>query len=391
MVSGVRHGNKRRSTGLFKLLSLLFLANLLVVGAFGAWLYNYFVGTMEQRMADFASRPMPVGAPAAPGGQSQSGGGAAPAELKQLQDDFEKRLADMKAQLQAAQSRLATAEGEQQQQLSRVNALATQVAHATTSGPSSKEMVVPAIVPGSATDGVISPSADEMILLKERNRLTGFADEAISTGAREPYERLWSALEDRRLVKLLHAARSEILRVQNFYLSGSRIDSYTIMVGDYFPENAALKDSQLKDEQLIELLKTKKHPWQVRMKAANLLGTRRSRAVGDALLEAVKHDDNLDVVKEATFSFEQMTGFRARIFEPASMEAWWAQYNAAPTSAQKKPARGEAEPPPLPQAPPPPPAMPPAEPLPQPTLRLPESDEEDGKKPQPAKKAEKKS
>ena len=86
-------------------------------------------------------------------------------------------------------------------------------------------------------------------------------------------------------------------------------------------------------EQLIELLEKKENPWQVRMKAANLLGLRRSRAVGDALVRAVKYDPNLDVVKEATFSFEQMSGYRARIFEPASLDAWWTQYNAAPASA----------------------------------------------------------
>ncbi len=415
MVSGVRHGNKRRSAGLFKLLALLFLVNLLIMGALGAWLYNFFVGRVEERMADYGSRAMqgaattpghaPAGGapPGASAGNSSSPAGASSTESKQALADLERRLADVKAQLQAAQTRLSETEAAQQQQLSRLNTLATQVANATTAGESSRprETVAPALAPGPGSEPAAPLTDNEMVILKERNRLTDYADEAIATGAREPYERLWKALDDPRLVKLVHAARAEILRVQNFYLSGSRIDSYTIQVGDYFPESSALKDSQLKDEQLIELLQAVKNPWQVRMKAANLLGTRRSKSVGDALLGAVKNDENLDVVKEATFSFEQMTGFRARIFEPASMEAWWSQYNATPAASPRKPG-SQAEPPALPQEPPPVPSPTPAatpkpapapaapaepEPMPQPTLRVPEPDDDAPKKPAPKKPA----
>ncbi|HSI62244.1 MAG TPA: hypothetical protein VLE43_03975, partial [Candidatus Saccharimonadia bacterium] len=380
MVTGVRHANKRRSTSLFKLLGLLFLVNLLIIGAFGAWLYNHFVGQVEARMADFSSRPVPSGASSSASSRASltPGGGATAVEIKQLQNDFDKRLSDLKAQLQAAQSRITETESTQQQQQTRVSALASQMATSTgeASTRPSGEPVATAVVPGVEME--IPPSENELILLKERNRLTTYADEAIATGAREPYDRLWMSLEDQRLVKLIHAARAEILRVQNFYLSGSRIEAYTIQVGDYFPESASLKDSQLKDEQLIELLEKKDNPWQVRMKAANLLGLRRSRAVGDALVKAVKYDENLDVVKEATFSFEQMTGFRARIFEPASMDAWWIQYNAAPGAATKtaavtaptSPKKNNAPPAAIPVAPPP------SSKEMQPELRLPEWDDE---------------
>ena len=384
MVSGMRHANQRRSTSLFKLLGLLFLVNLLIIGAFGAWLYNHFVGQVEARMADFSSRPLPSGSGSSSSTRAPltTGGGATAVEIKQLQDEFDKRFSDLKAQLQAAQSRISETESTQQQQQTRVSALASQMA--TSAGDASTkttgEAVATAVVPG--VEAEIPPSENDLILLKERNRLTSYADEAIATGAREPYDRLWQALEDQRLIKLIHAARAEILRVQNFYLSGSRIESYTIQVGDYFPESASLKDSQLKDEQLIELLENKENPWQVRMKAANLLGLRRSRAVGDALVKAVKYDENLDVVKEATFSFEQMTGFRARIFEPASMDAWWIQYNAAPGSATRTAAatapasskssskKNSTPPAAVPVAPPP------SSKEMQPELRLPEWDEE---------------
>jgi hypothetical protein len=188
----------------------------------------------------------------------------------------------------------------------------------------------------------LSAAQSELVLLKERNRLTGYADEAISTGARDPYEKLWEALDDPRLATLVHAARAEILRVQNYYLGGSRIDRFDIPVGTYFPEDAALRDSQLKDDQLMKLLRDQKNPWQVRMKAANLLGSRRTIESGDALAEAVMKDGNLDVVKEATFSFEQITGFRARIFDAASLNDWWKQYRAIPAPPKPKAAPAPA-------------------------------------------------
>ncbi|QIF00970.1 hypothetical protein [Roseimicrobium sp. ORNL1] len=400
MVSGVRHANKRRNDSLLKLLGLLFLVNLLVIGGFGAWLYNYFVTQVEGRMADFANRPATGGANGSGSASARAtfpanAGGATAVEIKQLQDNFEKRFADLKSQLQVAQSRLTEYESTQQQQQTRVNALSSQMASSPGNDASKGTPTEPgaaAVVPGVEFE--IPPSSNDLILLKERNRLTSYADEAIATGARVPYDRLWEALEDPRFIKLIHAARAEILRVQNFYLSGSRIESYTIQVGDYFPENASLKDSQLRDEQLIELLEKKENPWQVRMKAANLLGLRRSRAVGDALVRAVKYDPNLDVVKEATFSFEQMSGYRARIFEPASMDAWWTQYNSSPASnsnangaapkdatatastngpAPKKTAKSSAPAPTPPPAAEPPPAAPVKEM--QPELRLPEWDE----------------
>jgi hypothetical protein len=187
----------------------------------------------------------------------------------------------------------------------------------------------PALTPPPLGDN-LPPAQRELVLLKERNRLTAYADEAIATGVRASYDRLWEALHDPRLANLVHATRAEIIRVQHAYLGGSRIDRFDIPVGAYFPEESALTDGQLKDRQLIKLLSDPTNPWEVRMKAANLLGTRRSIEAGDALVQAVKSDANLDVVKEATFSFDQMTGYHGKIFDAASLEKWWQQYKANP-------------------------------------------------------------
>jgi hypothetical protein len=87
---------------------------------------------------------------------------------------------------------------------------------------------------------------------------------------------------------------------------------------------------------MIQLLLDQKQPWQTRVKAAWFLGQRRSTKVGDALVKAIKGDPVLDVVAEATFSFEQMTGYRAKIFEVKPLEAWWASYNTSQDDAAKK-------------------------------------------------------
>ena len=176
-------------------------------------------------------------------------------------------------------------------------------------------------------------------MLKERNRLTAFADEAIATGARGPYERLWDAMEDPHLANLVHAARAEILRVQDCYINGQRVKFYGIQqhqipVAEIFPDSSALAPAQLSDDQLIQVLQDLKQSWQTRVKAAWHLGQRRSTKVGDALVKAIKSDPMLDVTAEATFSFEQISGYHAKLFDIPPLEAWWNSYNEK-TPAQK--------------------------------------------------------
>lgn len=317
--------NQKRKPRIGRFIFLLLFINLLVTAGAGAWIYNHLVLDLESRLADVASMaqesaiksdsPAPATAPAGSD------------DLASLESRLENRLADVQAQLLATQNRLADAERLNKQHSQSLRDLASDF-NTRPGTPTAGQ------APATASSSPLpATSQSEMVLLKERNRLSAYADEAIATGARAPYDRLWEAIDDPRLATLVHAARAEILRVQNFYLSGSRLDAYDIPVAEYFPESAALKDTQLKDDELIALLAESKNPWQVRMKAANLLGLRRSKKAGDALVNAIVGDQNLDVVKEASFSFEQMTGFRARLFEPATVKAWWDQYNAPGSAA----------------------------------------------------------
>ncbi len=327
MVNHNRTPNQRRSRQVGRLLIMMFAANILMLAAGGLWLYNQVTVDLEERLSRMGSK---VTVPVPPQKTIE------PVEAHQKMDaGYPLQLAKLESALQEAQTRILSAEEQNRRLAASIEALA---AHNTAAkaAPSLKP-ADPAPMPA---EPALPLQQSELVLLKERNRLTGYADEAIATAARTSYEKLWAALEDPRLVNLVHAARSEILRVQNYYLSGSRLEQYQISVADYYPDLPNLRDTQLKDDQLIALLSNSKNPWQVRMKSANLLGQRRSTAVGDALVNAIKKDNNLDVVKESTFSFEQMTGYRARIFETASLDAWWKQYNTVPP-APNTPAKKE--------------------------------------------------
>jgi hypothetical protein len=337
-----RRANLRRSPSLV-VIALTLLAYLLVLVAFGFWFHQRLMSDVDSRINSVRSHDARIESAhvAVPPAVDPPGpvaiGGADAAGLKRLEDLLNADAGKMKQEMDALSKRLAGAEEQNRQQAAQLGALTAELSAAKTALAEKKpsSSVTAASAPLPQGDG-LPPAQGELVLLKERNRLTDYADEAIATGARAPYERLWEALDDPRLANLVHAARAEILRVQNFYLGGSRIDHYDIPVMTYFPDDAALRDGQLKDDQLIKLLRDKKNPWEVRMKAANLLGTRHSAEAGDALAAAVKTDDNLDVVKEATFSFEQMTGFRARIFDAASLDQWWKQYKATPTPPKPK-------------------------------------------------------
>ncbi len=328
MVSHNRTPNEKRSKQIGRLFLLLLAANLLIIASGVLWIHNRLSDDFEEKFSRVALK-------------SSSGAtlnqSLPPIDNSQNTDSpNQSQITKLESALQSIQGRIADTEEQGRRHAASLEVL------------SAKNHSTPALQPEKITkttdsanllpEAILPSQQSELVILKERNRLTSYADEAIATGARTPYEKLWASLEDPRLTNLIHATRSEILRVQNYYLSGSRLDQYQISVADYYPDLISLRDSQLKDDQLIALLLNNKNPWQVRMKSANLLGQRRSTAVGDALAKAIKDDNNLDVVKEATFSFEQMTGYRARIFETSTLDAWWKEYNTVPP-AQKSPVK----------------------------------------------------
>ena len=170
----------------------------------------------------------------------------------------------------------------------------------------------------------------QLEILGERNRLTALADDAIANGSRAAFEKLLALSKDlsgdRRIQD---GAVVEILRVKNFYSSGTRLGSYTLPVATLYPSLKTAAEEALSSSQLLELLADQERHWRVRTRAAYLLGNRRELSVSEALVRAAESDPNLDVVKECVFTFEENTGYRAKgLFEIESLVNWWTVYQA---------------------------------------------------------------
>lgn len=309
--------NFHRTPYIIKFLGVIFMANATFFGGCCWWYYDRtraefiaLAGQIKHQSAIMPEGPSRVADPT----------------LSERIDSLQKQLAYFNKKIQSSE--------EQAAQYSRRFAdLAAQISDISKPVPTPQ----PSLATATPTTEQ-PPTQSELILLKERNRLSAYADEAIATGARGPYERLWDSLDDPRLTNLTHAARSEILRVQDCYLSGQRvkyygIQQYQIPVAEIFPDSAALAPAQLSDEQLIQILQNHDLAWQTRVKAAWYLGQRRTTKSAEALVKAVTEDPALDVVAEATFSFEQVTGYHAKLFEVQPLLAWWSSYNKTPSKA----------------------------------------------------------
>jgi hypothetical protein len=167
------------------------------------------------------------------------------------------------------------------------------------------------------------PNVDEEIeYLRVRNKLTTYADEAITMANRAQYKKLWDVVYDETQGKYHAAAVSEILRVKFFYASGSRLGAWTLPVRELFPGLETEGDLQV--QQVIELLLDRTQDWRVRVRAARLLEGQRTRRVLEKLREAIHDDPNLDVLKEAVRTFEVNAGFvGGDFFDVESVDNWW--------------------------------------------------------------------
>jgi hypothetical protein len=340
--------NQRRYRHMLKLILVVVLANNLLIAGGVVWFVYYMLGDLEGRLQGPVTHThVATAPPSANNAEIEKQSAALEARFTQKISDLQKELGETRQQNEAGAKQQQEAHDKQVADLTRrIADLAAQAQNQAKSAPASQgASPIAAETNNNPLD--LPPSQTELVTLKERNRLTSYADEAIATGSRDAYEQLWKALSDPRLANLVHAARAEILRVQECYLSGQRakyygIQGYQIPIPEIFPDAGSLTAAQLSDDQLIHVLQDKKVPWQARVKAAWYLGRHRTTKVGDALVKAVKEDPMLDVEAEATFSFEQVTGFRAKLFEPENLEAWWLSYKSAPPS--NGPSKGKEKP-----------------------------------------------
>ncbi len=190
---------------------------------------------------------------------------------------------------------------------------------------------------------------DELILLKERNRLTLLADEVMATGKSTAMRRLWFALREPALDQLKHAAAAEITRVQNHLDGITRLPpGYRIDVKKNFPQSTAATDDKLETAHLAALLLDPQQPLPTRARAAVLLTGRRTQEAGEALMKALRNDEDLDVVKECQHALRHTFGMTVPLFDVQSAEAWWSTHRTAALNPPQTPATPPPAPAPAP-------------------------------------------
>jgi hypothetical protein len=97
----------------------------------------------------------------------------------------------------------------------------------------------------------VTPTQKEFIMLKERNRLTAYADEVIATGSRKPLETIVEYLRDPSASDLHDAAQAEYLRAVRAIQTMQREDpGYRLPVTDLFKEEGIRNEADLKPEKL---------------------------------------------------------------------------------------------------------------------------------------------
>lgn len=176
----------------------------------------------------------------------------------------------------------------------------------------------------------VTPTQAEFIQLKERNRITAYADEAIATGNRKPLETLVEYIRGSGSDHLRDAAQAEYMRVVRMIQFFQREDpGYRLPVADLFKGEAVQYEADLKPAHLFKLLADAKQPWEVRVRAAMLLKGSDSPETNTRLIEAIKGDPSLEVAKHAQISLEQRIQRRFRLFDIPAIEAWQKEQQAA--------------------------------------------------------------
>lgn len=169
----------------------------------------------------------------------------------------------------------------------------------------------------------VTPTQAEFIQLKERNRITAYADEAIATGNRKPLETLVEYIRGSGSSHLRDAAQAEYMRVVRMIQFFQREDpGYRLPVGELFKGEPVQYEADLKAAQLFQLLENIKHPWEVRVRAAILLRASEAPQTNAKLIHAIKKDPSLEVAKHAQISLEQRIQRRFRLFDIPAIEVW---------------------------------------------------------------------
>jgi hypothetical protein len=173
--------------------------------------------------------------------------------------------------------------------------------------------------------------SNELQKLKERSRIMELGDQAIVNGDRKAYDELRTLMHDADVNKAAIAG-AILFQVKAFYISGTRLGSYKLVIHKFsLAEVSPFKvpdESKYETGDLIKELACA-DDWRARARSAQLLANRRFKTVPESLLNCIKSDSNLDVVRNAVEAFGRLTGFHSPdIFEYEPNDSWWAEHGA---------------------------------------------------------------
>jgi len=170
----------------------------------------------------------------------------------------------------------------------------------------------------------VTPTQEEFIQLKERNRLTQYADEAIATGMRRPIEVLVEYMRDPQLPHLHDAAQAEYLRaIRAIQLLQREDPGYRLPVAELFKDSSIRDEADVTPAALLKLLADYKLSWEVRVRVCFLLLGSPLPETNAQLIKSIKEDPSLDVAKHAQLALEQRVKKRFRLFDIPAIEEWF--------------------------------------------------------------------
>ena len=332
----VRPSNLRRSSHALQLFSLLFVVILILFGALLAGMFSFYEKKIHPYLANAQTAAPPAPAPEVPAALKID----IPPETRAELSAATTKITELQKQIDALRDSFSTTDGRLKELGDRVSSA---VSAAALSQPKPGE-VAPTLATDAKPDGevaaitqVTSSTNQELVLLKERNRLTAWADEAIATGNRKSLDMLIKRLTDPEHANLRDAAFAEIQRIYYHLRFTIRIDpNFRIPVNEMFKDAGIRDEADLKTEQLVKLLHDQEQVWQVRLRAAWLMGGRRTPEVSEALIKAIKEDPVLDVAKEAQLSLEQNIDRKFLLLDIPSLDEWWKSQTEPKTEASDK-------------------------------------------------------
>lgn len=180
--------------------------------------------------------------------------------------------------------------------------------------------------------------SSEVEILKKRNEIMKLGDlgtQAADRSALEELEKISLESED---ASIKTAANSEIARIKSFWLKVTRLKGDKLMENGEVKKNEDFTTAKLIQEMLSN------PSWNVRGLAAQALSKRREKGVPEALMKCIKNDRNLEVVRNAMKSFENITKYDSPdIFSSDYIAEWWVEHGEETTAKLKDSQTGQTE------------------------------------------------